>query len=146
MTSLKIVHHTKWYNYDELNTRGPFHERSSLKFDGNFILLVVKWSLWKFTPDPTAVLSWHVHNCVAIWYPIMGFYYNHFAYRIWITMEITFVKWAPAFANSVLLHKCDVFNSFFCMMPGRNNWLQWVHFHNRSFLVSTWGSRLTQPQ
>ena len=35
------------------------------------IQTVVRWSLWSFAHNTTAVLSWHVLNFVAIWYPAM---------------------------------------------------------------------------
>ena len=41
------------------------------KFHSALIRVVVKWLLWNFAQGTTAVLSWHVQNFVAIWYPTM---------------------------------------------------------------------------
>ena len=45
----------------------------------------VKWSLWYFAHVMTAVLSWHVQNLVAIWYPTMELHQNKFAieFELW---------------------------------------------------------------
>ena len=44
------------------------------KFHSTLIQVIGKWSLWKFAHVTTALLSYHVQNVVAIWYPTMDFY------------------------------------------------------------------------
>ena len=68
-----------WQNTHQHNLNwGLFHEQFlhrkihiRWKFHSAPIQVVVKWSLWNFAHGMTAVLSWHVHNFVEIWYPAM---------------------------------------------------------------------------
>ena len=39
------------------------------KWHSALIKVVMKWSLWNFAHGMTAVMSWHVQNFVAMWYP-----------------------------------------------------------------------------
>ena len=48
------------------------------KFYCAVIQVPVKWLLWNFAHDISAVLSWHVKTFVAIWYPTMHLLWNHF--------------------------------------------------------------------
>ena len=71
------------------------------KFHSSLIQVVSMWSLSHFAHGTTAVLSLHVQNFVAIRHTTMELRWPIF-YRIWITMEKSFVKWAPG-AISVML-------------------------------------------
>ena len=63
---------------------GPFHERFSIvvqircKIHSPLIEVVVKWSLWNFAHDTTAVLLWDEQKVIAIWYPTMKLHWNQF--------------------------------------------------------------------
>ena len=61
------------------------HDRFSIvipilrKIHYALIWVVVKRSLWNFAHGITAVLSWEVQICVAIWYPTMDVHWNQFS-------------------------------------------------------------------
>ena len=47
------------------------------KFHSALIQVVVMGSLQNFAHGMTALLSWHVHNIIAKWYPSMELHYNN---------------------------------------------------------------------
>ena len=49
------------------------------KFHSALIQVVVRWSLWNSVHDMTALLSWHVQNFVATWYPTMELHWRQFS-------------------------------------------------------------------
>ena len=55
------------------------------KFHSTLFEVVVKWSLWHFAHGTIAVLSWHVQNCIAIWYTTMSLHLNQFSieFELW---------------------------------------------------------------
>ena len=60
------------------------------------IEFVDKWSLLKFAHGTTAVLSWHVQNFLAIWYPTKELNWNQLSIRFLGKINgKMFMKWAP---------------------------------------------------
>ena len=85
--------------------RGSFHEQffhrhsNSTEIYSALIQVMIEWSLWNFAHGATAVLSWNLQNCVALWYHTMELRQFQFSIGFeWLWKKL-FVKWAPGYCT-----------------------------------------------
>ena len=66
-----------------------------IQIPSKFHAALVKWSLWNFAHDMTAVLSWHVQNFIAIWHLTIELHWNQLSIEFEFWRKNLSVKWAP---------------------------------------------------
>ena len=78
----------------------PSYLKIRWKFHGALVPFVLNLFLRKFAHDMTAVLSWHVQNCVVIRYPAVELQWHQFSIKFKLTQKSGFMKWTPCLIKS----------------------------------------------
>ena len=86
------------------------------KFYSTLIQIVVKLSLWNFAHGTTAVLSWHVQNCITIWYPTLKLHPNQFSIEFGLQRKSCTWKGPQASMSSGTWFHCFIPCLFKCML------------------------------
>ena len=68
------------------------------KFRFTLISILMQWSLQNFVHGTTAVLSWHVQEFVAIWWPAMELWQGEVSIEFELRAKKPLVKRAPGLA------------------------------------------------